>query len=381
MPVAVPVVLSQTGPGLYESVSALPWPIILAAGSILAVYALFKERAEVFREIGFSLREVTLLCLGSIAGWGVNIPILPVGDAFLTVNLGGALIPVFLVAWWIRSGKLDAGKAVIGIVLVSIVAFFIVRFEPDVGIITTCPTCLAPSLVALVFALLVTVPFVIRSVPVAYAAGSIGSLLGADIYNLPQILNFFAQTGGSSTISIGGAGVFDMVFLAGILAMTTDLVIVLLFRPGERSLMRLRFQYPVPPVEFYDPLSVWERFKMIADPTPEEKCHASLALSDLYIKSGEHRRALEYAYRAVDYALRTGSPPLITRFKRREIRNGVILEDMKTLSREYRLSLVVEPGRIQAGEANRAAKTIVASLAPPAVGANRLWRVDHVPLR
>ena len=49
--------------------------------------------------------------------------------------------------------------------------------------------------------------------PVAYVAGSMGTLIGADLLNLHR----FAEIG-APVVSIGGAGTFDGVFLTGIIA-------------------------------------------------------------------------------------------------------------------------------------------------------------------
>jgi uncharacterized membrane protein len=52
-----------------------------------------------------------------------------------------------------------------------------------------------------------------RAPPVAYVAGSMGALIGADLLNLPDIAAI-----GAPVVSIGGAGTFDGVFLTGIIA-------------------------------------------------------------------------------------------------------------------------------------------------------------------
>jgi uncharacterized membrane protein len=48
---------------------------------------------------------------------------------------------------------------------------------------------------------------------VAYVAGTLGTLIGADLLNLKKI-----PTLGAPVASIGGAGTFDGVFLTGIIA-------------------------------------------------------------------------------------------------------------------------------------------------------------------
>ena len=49
--------------------------------------------------------------------------------------------------------------------------------------------------------------------PLAYIAGSLGTLIGADLLNLGKI-----QGLGAPVASIGGAGTFDGIFLTGIVA-------------------------------------------------------------------------------------------------------------------------------------------------------------------
>ncbi len=51
------------------------------------------------------------------------------------------------------------------------------------------------------------------SAPFAYIAGSLGTLIGADLTNLDKVRGL-----GAPVASIGGAGTFDGIFLTGILA-------------------------------------------------------------------------------------------------------------------------------------------------------------------
>ncbi|MFH1382431.1 MAG: DUF1614 domain-containing protein [Chloroflexota bacterium] len=50
-------------------------------------------------------------------------------------------------------------------------------------------------------------------IPVAYISGTMGTLIGADLLNWPSFKKL-----GSHLISIGGAGVFDGIFLSGVIA-------------------------------------------------------------------------------------------------------------------------------------------------------------------
>ena len=49
--------------------------------------------------------------------------------------------------------------------------------------------------------------------PVAYISGTMGTLIGADLLNLNKLKRLGAQK-----VSIGGAGVFDGIYLTGIVA-------------------------------------------------------------------------------------------------------------------------------------------------------------------
>lgn len=62
--------------------------------------------------------------------------------------------------------------------------------------------------------------------PLAYIAGSLGTLIGADLVNLDKIYGL-----GAPVASIGGAGTFDGVFLAGIVAVLLSPVA----RPSRRG--------------------------------------------------------------------------------------------------------------------------------------------------
>ncbi|MFP3975866.1 MAG: DUF1614 domain-containing protein, partial [Dehalococcoidia bacterium] len=67
-----------------------------------------------------------------------------------------------------------------------------------------------PPLVSVGLALLLAPD---SSAPVAYICGTMGTLIGADLLNFRSF-----QKLGAQVLSIGGAGVFDGIFLVGIAA-------------------------------------------------------------------------------------------------------------------------------------------------------------------
>jgi uncharacterized membrane protein len=86
---------------------------------------------------------------------------------------------------------------------------------------------LVTALVARLLILALGLP-VASAAPVAYIAGTIGTLIGADLLNLPRILRGALVADGAGVTplvngqvvmaSIGGAGIYDGIFLTGIVA-------------------------------------------------------------------------------------------------------------------------------------------------------------------
>ena len=63
-----------------------------------------------------------------------------------------------------------------------------------------------------------------KAAPLAYAGGTIGVLIGADVFHLFSLISMEIQ--GTRNAVIGGANVFDMVFLTGILAVIVDGILI-----------------------------------------------------------------------------------------------------------------------------------------------------------
>jgi len=188
-----------------------------------------------FEDVGFSATTTALILIATFAGSYVNVPILklkahiPVikeeyvsffgvlyripqveyGETttMLAINVGGALIPTFVsfyLLWKLPSVIL---YALIGVGIVAVVTHFFARTVKGVGIVTP---AFIPPIVAALSAYLI--PSVAPRV-VAYVAGVLGTLIGADLSNLHVIPKL-----GAPVASIGGAGTFDGVFLSGIIA-------------------------------------------------------------------------------------------------------------------------------------------------------------------
>jgi uncharacterized membrane protein len=120
--------------------------------------------------------------------------------------VGGAIIPAALSLYLIAKNRLYVLSAV-GIAMVATACRFLAKPEPGLGIME--PIFVPPLITALVATLLSRR----YAAPLAYASGSLGTLIGADLLNLGKV-----QGLGAPIASIGGAGTFDGIFLTSLLA-------------------------------------------------------------------------------------------------------------------------------------------------------------------
>ncbi|HUR68939.1 MAG TPA: DUF1614 domain-containing protein [Candidatus Thermoplasmatota archaeon] len=337
--------------------SQIPWSFVMAFASLSLIYFLFRRRADVFADFAFSGKEVALLALGSIAGWAVNIPVAVFGGTYLTVNVGGTLVPIILIAIWVKEKKLRILPAAIGTVLVAITAWRIVEFHAETGIVARYPTFFLPVVVALVFALVVSIRKPITGVPIAYASGTLGALVGADLLHVTDIRAHFSRASENTIISIGGAGVFDMVFLAGTFAMALHLAVVVSVRrpatTGARSA-----EYPGEPITLRDSRRVDATFRRLGTPNALERALQGIALSNLALRDADHARSVRMSWLAVDSLLREPGA--------RESLPTDAQRDIQTLYDHYVRAREEPPTLRDAGNANLAAKHLVAALAPVA---------------
>jgi len=94
----------------------------------------------------------------------------------------------------------------IATLLVIVVSKILARVIPGRGI--SLPA-LIPPIFAAIFAVILAPQF---AAPCAFISGVLGTLIGADLLNLRRV----QKQGGF--VSIGGAGVFDGIFLVGIIS-------------------------------------------------------------------------------------------------------------------------------------------------------------------
>ncbi len=203
---------------------------------------LFLELARTaFTRLGFSWTEALLVLLCSLLGSGINIPVtnmecstqmvtdkyvrafgvtyrVPVVEnvncgTLLAVNIGGAVIPTLISLYLLFSFPQAIPYALVGVAVVALIMNRVARPVKGLGIVT--PALLPPLLAALSAICLVYLAGAPQEYEFlfAYVAGTLGTLIGADLLNLGKVRDL-----GAPVASIGGAGTFDGVFLSGLIA-------------------------------------------------------------------------------------------------------------------------------------------------------------------
>jgi uncharacterized membrane protein len=189
-----------------------------------------------FADVGFSPIIIVIILVATFLGSFINIPLFKLKTSMpmikeeyvsffgvtyripqvtygqtvtlVAINLGGALIPTAVSIYLLsQSAQSTLILCLIDIAIVALITKIIARPVKGVGIVT--PTLIAP-IVAAVIALILS-PASAKTI--AYTAGVLGTLIGADLVNLPKISKL-----GAPVASIGGAGTFDGVFLSGVIA-------------------------------------------------------------------------------------------------------------------------------------------------------------------
>jgi len=269
-------------------VAALALPAVLWA----LLYQLGWEHTAFAESIGFGRRTFWLLVAGGLLGAIVLLPLAPIANDWIAVSYPGAVFPFIVVGFAlaclappgrrtippfvalvvveaaallaivvaIPNAALQFGAVLVVAAVVPALAFAATSFAPDrwprstgatlalfsgvlvatfagstaipgVGIEETFPGYLiGPFLAGLVAAVAASMYVPGReglALSSAYVAGTLGVLVGADVLREPPLYG----SGPAGLYAIGGAGVFDLVYLSGLLAFAGAYV-------GHRALRR-----------------------------------------------------------------------------------------------------------------------------------------------
>ena len=185
-----------------------------------------------YERLGISAHFIFPLLLLSLLGSSINIPVTQISggpvvsqqrvDFFgmryvipfiahheqtvIAVNVGGAVVPTLISLYLLFTTGLFV-RGLLGVAFVSAIVHRLARPVPGVGI--AIPMFVPPLIAALTGLLLAPE----HAPALAYVAGTMGCLIGADLLNLHRLAGL-----GAPVASIGGAGTFDGIFFTGIIA-------------------------------------------------------------------------------------------------------------------------------------------------------------------
>lgn len=210
-------------------VEALP---LLVPGLLLFfVFLVVWLVVSAFRGVGFTVWEVTLLLFIAPFVEGINIPVWRSGGTLIAVNLAGAVIPMYVTGRALAGGRAPVPETILGIAFVAFIVHRYAEVVPGEGI-------RAPALLPALVAGLLAVPLAHghwrRTGLLAFGAGSMGALVGADLLNLRAVIDL-APPGDGMVASIGGAGTQDGIFLVGMTAVLLDMLVVAMLRATGRN--------------------------------------------------------------------------------------------------------------------------------------------------
>jgi uncharacterized membrane protein len=199
---------------------------------VFGVMLVFRLLRHAYLNLGVSPSAAMWLLIATLIGSYFNIPVavlphealqsdtvatffgmqytVPMVDnlsgTVIAINVGGAVIPTAMSLYLLATRGLWL-RGTIATAAVALILHWLANPVPGIGIAV--PVFL-PALATAIVALLLSRD---HAAPLAYIAGSLGTLIGADLTNLDKVGGL-----GAPVASIGGAGTFDGIFLTGILA-------------------------------------------------------------------------------------------------------------------------------------------------------------------
>lgn len=168
----------------------------------------------VYRWMREDLQFISREPLTGLQNWVPALRRSPV-ETILAVNVGGCVVPLLLAAYELRFA-LESSQTSVALLLVVaanvLVCYQVARPVPGIGIIM--PGFAAPlTAVGVTWLLLGASDDHHARAPIAFIAGVVGPIVGADLLHLRDLKRYSL-----GVMSIGGAGTFDGIVLSGIIA-------------------------------------------------------------------------------------------------------------------------------------------------------------------
>jgi uncharacterized membrane protein len=208
--------------------------LLVILSLVLVIFYLYLASIEkALSALGLTKAEVSaILFLTLFLGW-ITIPVFPYNGWWVGMSLGGGVIPLAISIYMLKSKRVGLAEGSIGIIIVTYISYFITRPVEGVGIVADIPIAFAPAIAAGLFSLSVFWMHIGKAAPLAYTSGVIGTIIGADLLHLGEVLEFEAPSDGMAILSIGGANIFDMVYITGLVAVLIAVFVLWLKRKQQ----------------------------------------------------------------------------------------------------------------------------------------------------
>jgi uncharacterized membrane protein len=184
----------------FSWISALAVVLLMLFGSFVNI-PVYRIRRDMIR-VSHNEETVFDVCVPCASG--------QVWDTMISLNLGGAVIPVCVCVYMVYQAFLITGTTLFftifaGITIVAIITFVSTRLVTFAGIQVP---ILIPGLTALLAGLLLAGGIGLLAAVTAFVSGVTGVLLGGNVANLYRIKDLEVPE-----ISVGGAGTFGSIFI------------------------------------------------------------------------------------------------------------------------------------------------------------------------
>ena len=179
---------------------------LVALAFVVFVFLFYKVMSFSFRKMGIPRHLVIPALVAILIGGIFNIPIWHSGSTTVSVNVGGAIIPLLISCYLLRKAPLL--KTALAVAVVATVSGLLAKVDAE-GISLHFGFLILPATAVSVALILAG-----RNAPqVAFIAGTIGAIIGVDLVHLRELIHL-----GAAHLSMGGRGVFDGIFTTGIIS-------------------------------------------------------------------------------------------------------------------------------------------------------------------
>ena len=216
------------------------WALYISI-TILAIYLVYLLLTRAFKYLGFSDFESTIIVIISfiftfpivIRDFDIsNIALISYNGWIIGINTGGALIPILISIYLVIKRNVSWKYVAVSTLLVTIMTYFVTSVEQSQGIVSQFPFWLLPAIVACIASIALVKRGFSKGAVLSYSSSTFGVLIGADFLHLPELLGLQPTKIGTMA-TIGGAVVFDLIFLTGILAVLIYGVIMYKYKPSN----------------------------------------------------------------------------------------------------------------------------------------------------